>query len=162
MAESAETGKSILAISWLEKVGKEALIIVPTQAVIYQSWTPKLLGSVYKSIGQYYAYVKKMREPISVTTFASAIMRTSLLLDHVDAVVVYEVHHLGARKSLAKLLPKLKDKEYVLGLSSALEREDGAHNLFLREFLICYELCLGDAIRNRYVSPLKGSMFQRE
>ena len=144
-----------MAISWLEKIGRSALVIVPTQALIYQSWTPKLLDGGYERVGQYYAYVKKFSDPITITTFASAILRPNLVLDRVDAVVVDEVHHLGSRAALARLLPKLKEKEYVLGLSSVPEREDGAHELFLKEFPVCYELGLGDAIKNRYVSPLK-------
>lgn len=149
------TGKTIIAINWLERVGRRSLIIVPTQALIFQSWTPKLIEQGYRSVGQYYAYVKKLMDPITVTTFASAIKRTNYLLDNVDAVVIDEIHHLGARRALAKLLPRLKEKEYVLGLSSVPEREDGAHESFLSEFPISYELGLGDAIRNRYVSPLK-------
>lgn len=149
------TGKTIIAINWLERIGTDALIIVPRQALIYQSWTPKLVESGYRNVGQYYAFVKQMRDPVTITTFASAIMRPNLLLDRVHAVVVDEVHHLGARGALRRLLPKLKQKEYVLGLSSVPEREDHTHELFLREFPVCYELGLGDAIRNRYVSPLK-------
>jgi superfamily II DNA or RNA helicase len=149
------TGKTIIAISWLERIGKEALIVVPTQALIYQSWTPKLVESGYRNVGLYYAYVKRMRDPVTITTFASAILRPNLLLDRAEAVVVDEVHHLGSKGALRRLLPRLKEKEYVLGLSSVPEREDNSHSLFLKEFPISYELGLGDAIRNRYVSPLR-------
>jgi superfamily II DNA or RNA helicase len=88
------TGKTIIAINWLERVARQSLVIVPTQALIYQSWTPKLIEHGYKSIGQYYAYAKKMMDPITVTTFASAIKKTSYLLNNADAVVIDEVHHL--------------------------------------------------------------------
>ncbi|MGI0090645.1 MAG: DEAD/DEAH box helicase [Nitrososphaerales archaeon] len=149
------TGKTFIAISWLERIGKESLIIVPTQALIYQSWTPKLVEFGFDHVGQYYAFTKRFGDPVTVTTFASAMMHPNLIIDSAKAVVVDEIHHLGARGALARLLPKLKQKEYVLGLSSVPEREDTNHEQFLKEFPICYELNLGDAIKKGYVSPLK-------
>ncbi len=53
------------------------------------------------------------------------------------------------------MLPKLKEKEYVLGLSSVPEREDQAHHFFLKEFPICYDLTLGDALKRGLVAPLE-------
>ncbi|MCL5067006.1 MAG: DEAD/DEAH box helicase family protein, partial [Thaumarchaeota archaeon] len=35
-------GKTIIAIAWLKELTLQSLIIVPTQALIYQSWAPKL------------------------------------------------------------------------------------------------------------------------
>ncbi len=145
-------GKTIIAIAWLERIEKDALVIVPTQALIYQAWYPKLEEYGFKDIGQYYAYAKKFG-PVTITTFASAVSHPTLL-DSVDAVVVDEIHHLGARTALTRLLPKLKEKEFVLGLSSVPEREDKSHEFFLSEFPVCYDLSLGTALERGYVSPI--------
>jgi superfamily II DNA or RNA helicase len=147
------TGKTIVAIAWLEKIGKESLIIVPTQALIYQSWTPKLEEYGFENVGQYYAYAKRFG-PITVTTFSSATSHPEML-DLAEAVVVDEIHHLGASLALSRLLPKLKEKEYVLGLSSVPEREDKTHEIFLTEFPIVFDLSLGSALRSGYVSPIE-------
>ncbi len=147
------TGKTIVAIAWLEKIGKQSLVIVPTQALIYQAWTPKLENYGFSDVGQYYAFAKTFG-PVTVTTFSSAISHPELF-DSVDAVVVDEIHHLGASQALNRLLPKLKEKEYVLGLSSVPEREDKSHELFLKEFPIVFDLSLGSALKSGYVSPIE-------
>jgi superfamily II DNA or RNA helicase len=70
-------------------------------------------------------------------------------------VVVDEIHHLGARTALMRLLQRLSEKEFVLGLSSVPEREDRAHEFFLGEFPICFDLSLAEAFEKGYVSPLE-------
>jgi superfamily II DNA or RNA helicase len=152
------TGKTLVAIAWLEKISKDSLIIVPTQALIYQSWTPKLENYGFESVGQYYAYAKTFG-PVTVTTFSSAISHPELI-DTADAVVVDEIHHLGASQALIRLLPRLKKKEYVLGLSSVPEREDKAHELFLKEFPIVFDLSLASALKKGYVSPIEAISVQ--
>ncbi|MDH2902201.1 MAG: DEAD/DEAH box helicase [archaeon] len=147
------TGKTLVAIAWLEKIGKNSLIIVPTQALIYQSWTPKLQDYGFENVGEYYAYAKKFG-PVTVTTFSSATSHPELV-DSAEAIVVDEIHHLGASQALSRLLPKLKEKEYVLGLSSVPEREDKTHEVFLKEFPIIFDLSLGSALRSGYVSPIE-------
>ena len=147
------TGKTIIAIAWLEKVQRDSLIIVPTQALIYQVWSPRLEEYGFEDVGQFYAFAKKFG-PVTVTTFASATAHPQLL-DSAEAVVVDEIHHLGAYTALTRLLPKLKQKEYVLGLSSVPERPDKTHEVFLKEFPICYDLGLGTALKSGYVSPIQ-------
>lgn len=147
------TGKTIIAIAWLEKIEKDALIIVPTQALIYQAWSPKLEQYGFENVGEYYAFAKKFG-PVTITTFSSALSHPELV-DAFDVVVVDEVHHLGAKTALFRLLPKLKEKEFVLGLSSVPEREDNTHEFFLEEFPICYDLSLGTALERGYVSPIR-------
>jgi superfamily II DNA or RNA helicase len=148
------TGKTIIAIEWIKQLPVEkSLIIVPTQALIYQSWAPKLQDAGLLEVGQYYAYAKS-EGPVMITTYSSAISHPELM-DNADAVVLDEVHHLGARTALRRLLPVLQEKEYVLGLSSVPERQDETHRLFLEQFPICFDLSLGDAVRTGIVSPLK-------
>lgn len=147
------TGKTIIAIAWLERIAKNSLVIVPTQALIYQAWTPKLEAYGFSDVGQYYAFAKVFG-PVTVTTFSSAVSHPELL-DSVEAVVVDEIHHLGARTALKRLLPKLAEKEYVLGLSSVPERTDLTHELFLKEFPICYDLSLSSAMKQGFVSPIE-------
>jgi superfamily II DNA or RNA helicase len=147
------TGKTVIAMAWLDKVGTEALVIVPTQALIYQSWAPKLTKYGFRDVGTYYACAKRFGS-ITLTTFSSAMSHPDLI-DSVDTVVVDEIHHLGARAALMRLLPKLKEKEFVLGLSSVPEREDMTHEFFLQEFPICYDLSLAEAFEKGYVSPIE-------
>src|SRR5579872_1455601 len=147
------TGKTLIAIEWITRIAKQTLIVVPTQALIYQSWVPKLQEAGLLDVGEYYAYAKK-DGPVIVTTYSSATSHPELL-ERADVVVMDEIHHLGARTALLRLLPRLAEKEYVLGLSSVPEREDEAHLEFLRHFPICFDLGLGDALRTGIVSPLQ-------
>ena len=146
------TGKTMIAIEWLRELGVDTLIIVPTQALIFQSWAPKLQNAGLLDIGQYYAY-SKSPGPVVITTYSSATSHPELV-ERVEAVVLDEIHHLGARAALLRLLPRLKKKEYVLGLSASPERGDMAHDLFLKEFPICFDLGLGEAVNTGIVSPL--------
>jgi superfamily II DNA or RNA helicase len=102
------TGKTIIAIAWLKELDRDALIIVPTQALIYQAWAPKLEQYGLAEVGQYYAFAKIFGKT-TLTTFSSATSHPDLL-DRVDTVVVDEIHHLGAQNALLRLLPKLKEK----------------------------------------------------
>lgn len=147
------TGKTIIAIEWLKTLNRKSLVIVPTQALIYQSWAPKLQDAGLLDVGEYYAHAKTPGSVV-ITTYSSAVSHPELL-ERSEAVVLDEIHHLGAQAALRRLLPKLSEKEYVLGLSSVPEREDDAHEFFLEEFPICFDLSLGDALRTGIVSPLK-------
>ena len=147
------TGKTIIAIEWIRQLGLDTLIIVPTQALIFQSWAPKLQDAGMLDVGQYYAY-SKSSGPVMITTYNSAISHPELI-ERADAIVLDEVHHLGAKTALMRILPRLKDKEYVLGLSAVPERGDMTHDFFLKEFPICYDLGLGEAVQSGIVSPLE-------
>lgn len=147
------TGKTIIAIEWLMSIGVPSLIVVPTQALIFQSWAPKLREYGLLDIGEYYAFSKHEGNTM-ITTYSSAMSRPELL-DRTNAVVLDEIHHLGAQTAIMRLLPKLKEKEFVLGLSSVPERRDEAHELFLKEFPICFELNLGEALRSGIVAPIE-------
>lgn len=147
------TGKTIIAIEWIRKVKRKSLIVVPTQALIFQSWAPKLKEADLLDVGEYYAYSKRTGSTM-ITTYSSALSHPNLV-EEAEAVVLDEIHHLGAQMALQRLLPKLQQKEYVLGLSSVPEREDSTHELFLKNFPICFDLSLGEALREGIVSPLE-------
>jgi superfamily II DNA or RNA helicase len=147
------TGKTIVAIEWLKVVPGPSLIIVPTQALIYQSWAPKLREAGLLDVGEYYSY-SKLRGETMITTYSSALSHPELVTN-ARAIVLDEIHHLGAQIALMRLLPEVKKKEFVLGLSSVPERRDEAHQLFLKEFPICFDLGLGEAIRSGIVAPLE-------
>ena len=89
------TGKTIIAIAWLKSVNAQSLIIVPTQALIYQSWAPKLQDAGLLDVGQFYAYSKQEGSTV-ITTYSSAVSHPELL-EKAEAVVLDEVHHLGAQ-----------------------------------------------------------------
>lgn len=147
------TGKTIIAIAWLKALDVDSIVVVPTQALIYQAWAPKLASYGFSDVGQYYAFAKVFGK-VTLTTFSSAISHPEIM-ENAQAVVVDEIHHLGARTALRRLLPKIKEKEYVLGLSSVPEREDLTHQFFLKEFPICFDLTLGNALREGFVSPIQ-------
>jgi superfamily II DNA or RNA helicase len=146
------TGKTNIAIEWIRNLSVDTLIIVPTQALIFQSWAPKLQEAGLLEVGEYYAY-SKTSGPVMITTYSSATSHPELV-ERAEAVVLDEIHHLGARTALVRILPRLKKKDYVMGLSAIPERGDMAHNLFLKEFPICFDLGLGEAVNTGIVSPL--------
>ncbi len=146
------TGKTVIAISWLQRVNQNSLVIVPTQALVHQAWAPKLEKYGFEDVGEYYAYGKRLGN-VTITTFASAMIHPELI-ENAGAVIVDEIHHLGSRLALQRILPKLMEKEYVLGLSSVPERDDKTHEFFLKEFPICFDLTLAEALESGYVSPI--------
>jgi superfamily II DNA or RNA helicase len=147
------TGKTVMAIEWIKSLDTQTLIIVPTQALIYQSWVPKLQEAGLMDVGQYYAYAKTSG-PVMITTYSS-VMSHPDLIEKAQAIVLDEIHHLGASTALRRILPAVKSKEFVLGLSSIPEREDEMHRFFLREFPICFDLSLSEAMREKIVAPLE-------
>lgn len=120
-------GKTAVAVRALEKVGRAALVVVPTLALLKQwysvlsdsfghSVTVGLLGGGYREV-----------TPLTVTTYDSAYIHAERYGDRFAFVVYDEVHHLPAEKYA--VIPKMLLAPYSLGLTATPERPDGGHEL---------------------------------
>jgi superfamily II DNA or RNA helicase len=120
-------GKTAVAVSAMERVGRSTLVVVPTLALLKQwysvlsdafsgSVTVGLLGGGYHEI-----------TPLTVTTYDSAYIHAERYGDRFALVVYDEVHHLPAPKNA--IIPKMLLAPYSLGLTATPERPDGGHDL---------------------------------
>src|ERR671913_538774 len=120
-------GKTAVAVSAMERVGRSTLVVVPTLALLKQwysvlqdafgsSVTIGLLGGGYHEI-----------TPITVTTYDSAYIHAERYGDRFALVVYDEVHHLPAPKNA--IIAKMLLAPYALGLTATPERPDGGHAL---------------------------------
>jgi superfamily II DNA or RNA helicase len=122
-------GKTAVAVAALEKVGRSALIVVPTLALLKQ-WYSVLsdafggdLGGAIGLLGGGYHEIC----PITVTTYDSAYIHAERYGDRFALVIYDEVHHLPAQKNA--IIPKMLLAPYSLGLTATPERPDGGHEL---------------------------------
>ena len=120
-------GKTAVAMSAMERVGRSTLVVVPTLALLKQwysvltdafgaSVTVGLLGGGYHEI-----------TPLTVTTYDSAYIHAERYGDRFALVVYDEVHHLPSPKNA--IIPKMLLAPYSLGLTATPERPDGGHRL---------------------------------
>lgn len=120
-------GKTAVAVRAIERVGRSALIIVPTLALLKQwysilqdafgdSVTVGLLGGGYHEI-----------TPLTVTTYDSAYIHGERYGDRFALAVYDEVHHLPAPKN--SVISKMLLAPYSLGLTATPERPDSGHEL---------------------------------
>ena len=120
-------GKTAVAMSALERVGRSTLVVVPTLALLKQwysvltdafgaSVTVGLLGGGYHEI-----------TPLTITTYDSAYIHAERYGDRFALVVYDEVHHLPSPKNA--IIPKMLLAPYSLGLTATPERPDGGHDL---------------------------------
>ncbi len=144
-------GKTAVAVNALEKVGRSALIVVPTLALLKQWYgvlsdafggAIGLLGGVYHEIC-----------PITVTTYDSAYIHAERYGDRFALVIYDEVHHLPAQKNA--IIPKMLLAPYSLGLTATPERPDGGHER-LPELVgsIVYRKSPED-LAGRYLAPFE-------
>jgi superfamily II DNA or RNA helicase len=120
-------GKTAIAVQAIERVGRSALVVVPTLALLKQwysilsdafgaSVTIGLLGGGYHEV-----------TPVTVTTYDSAYIHAERYGDRFALVVYDEVHHLPAPKN--SVISKMLLAPYALGLTATPERPDGGHEL---------------------------------
>lgn len=120
-------GKTAVAVSAIERVGRSTLVVVPTLALLKQWYSVLqdafggmveigLLGGGYHEI-----------TPITVTTYDSAYIHAERYGDRFALAVYDEVHHLPAPKNA--VIPKMLLAPYSLGLTATPERPDGGHAL---------------------------------
>lgn len=120
-------GKTAVAVSAIERVGRSALVVVPTLALMKQ-WYSVLSdafgGSVKVGLlgGGYHEVT-----PLTVTTYDSAYIHAERYGARFALVVYDEVHHLPAEKYA--VIPRMLLAPYSLGLTATPERADGGHEM---------------------------------
>jgi superfamily II DNA or RNA helicase len=118
-------GKTAVAVSALEKVGRSALVVVPTLALLKQ-WYSVLSDAFGGTIGLLGGGYHEIC-PVTVTTYDSAYIHAERYGDRFALVIYDEVHHLPAPKNA--IIPKMLLAPYSLGLTATPERPDGGHEL---------------------------------
>jgi superfamily II DNA or RNA helicase len=120
-------GKTAVAVRAMERVGRSALVVVPTLALLKQWYsvlqdafgagvTVGLLGGGYHEV-----------TPLTVTTYDSAYIHAERYGDRFALVIYDEVHHLPAPKNA--VISRMLLAPYSLGLTATPERPDGGHDL---------------------------------
>lgn len=118
-------GKTAVAVSALEKVGRSALVVVPTLALLKQ-WYSVLSDAFGGEIGLLGGGYHEIC-PVTVTTYDSAYIHAERYGDRFALAIYDEVHHLPAPKNA--IIPKMLLAPYSLGLTATPERPDGGHEL---------------------------------
>ncbi len=118
-------GKTAVAVRAMERVGRSALVVVPTLALLKQ-WYSVLSDAFGLSVGLLGGGYHEVR-PLTVTTYDSAYIHAERCGDSFALVVYDEVHHLPAPKNA--VIPKMLLAPYSLGLTATPERPDGGHEL---------------------------------
>ncbi|MEF8757961.1 MAG: DEAD/DEAH box helicase family protein, partial [Halobacteriales archaeon] len=121
------SGKTVVAIAAIERLGAPTLVVVPTIDLLEQ-WRRELeieFGDVVE-IGQF-GGGEQRRAPITVSTYDSAYLKADDVGDAFGFVVFDEAHHLGGEgyREIARLLAA-PDR---MGLTATFERPDGAHEV---------------------------------
>ena len=146
-------GKTAVAMEAIERVGRSALVVVPTLALMKQ-WYSVLadafegagLGRVGLLGGGYHEV-----EPVTVTTYDSAYIHAERYGDRFALAVYDEVHHLPAAKY--RLIPEMLVAPYALGLTATPERADGGHeDLPPMVGEVCYRRSAED-LAGTYLAP---------
>ncbi|PYV19161.1 MAG: helicase [Acidobacteria bacterium] len=88
------SGKTRAAIAAIARTGLRTLCLVPTRVLMAQ-WVRTLGEAALGPIGEY-GDGRRVEQPVTVATFASAFRNVETLGNRFDLVVVDEVHHFGA------------------------------------------------------------------
>lgn len=148
------TGKSLVAIECMRRLRKRTIIIVPTEAYLKQWQRKEFLGGKGLNIGEFYGRNHDYKYKDVVISIYNSVANNLWILENFDFIVFDEAHHLGAEK-FSKILGVINKKEYVLGLTSVIERPDGMHNLILQFLPVIYEMRLSYARERGWISELK-------
>jgi len=117
------SGKTVIGIAAMERLGTPTLVVVPTIDLLEQ-WQRELETEFEVPIGRLGGGEQRV-EDVTVATYDSAYLRADELGDRFGLVVFDEVHHLGGEgyRDVARLLAA----PARLGLTATFERPDGAH-----------------------------------
>lgn len=118
------SGKTVVGLAAIERVGRPALVVVPTLDLLDQ-WREEL-SAFGVEVGQLGGGEQHLG-PITVSTYDSAYLRAEDLGDRFGLVVFDEVHHLGGEgyRDIGRLLAA----PARMGLTATFERPDGAHEV---------------------------------
>ena len=87
-------GKTRAAIAAMARAGLRTLCLVPTRVLMAQ-WFQALAETGFKCIGEY-GDGRRIEQPVTVATFASAFRNVETLGNRFDLLIIDEVHHFGA------------------------------------------------------------------
>ena len=138
------TGKSIVALKAIERIGLSTLIVSPTIDLMNQ-WYDLISGAFDTEAGILGGGYHEIRD-ITVTTYDSAYIYIDQYGDRFGLLVFDEVHHLPAPKS--SHIPQMSIAPYRLGLTATYRRLDGFH-LKLRSLI-------GPVVYNKSIKDFKG------
>jgi superfamily II DNA or RNA helicase len=118
------SGKTVIGLGAVERVGEPTLVVVPTIDLLAQ-WREEL-ESLDVEVGQLGGGEQTLA-PVTVATYDSAYLRADGIGDRFGLVVFDEVHHLGGEgyRDIGRLLAA----PARLGLTATFERPDGAHEV---------------------------------
>ncbi|MDY6817642.1 MAG: DEAD/DEAH box helicase family protein [Halobacteriales archaeon] len=117
------SGKTVIGIKAIERLGTGTLIVVPTIDLLEQ-WRRELTAEFDVPVGQLGGGEQRL-EPMTVATYDSAYLRAEDLGDRFGLVIYDEVHHLGGEGY--RDIARLSAAPARLGLTATFERPDGAH-----------------------------------
>nr|WP_087714510.1 DEAD/DEAH box helicase family protein [Natronolimnobius baerhuensis] len=119
------SGKTVIALKAIERLGVPTLVVVPTIDLLEQ-WIDELETEFDIPIGRFGGGEQRL-EPITVSTYDSAYLKADSVGDRFGCVVFDEVHHLGGEgyREIARLLAA----PARLGLTATFERPDDAHEV---------------------------------
>jgi len=143
------SGKTVVALGAIQRVGVGTLVIVPTVDLLGQ-WRSELDREFDVDVGQFGGGVQRIG-PITVSTYASAYRRAAAVGDEFGLIVFDEVHHLGGEgyRDIARLLAA----PARLGLTATFERPDGAHEVIADLVgTVAYSLS-ADRLAGEYLAP---------
>ena len=87
------SGKTRTAIAAIARIHARTLCLVPTRALMAQ-WIKSLSDSALGPIGEY-GDGRRVEQPVTVATYASALRNVEILGNRFDLLVIDEVHHFG-------------------------------------------------------------------
>ena len=119
------SGKTVIGIEAIERLGVPTLVVVPTIDLLEQ-WREELQREFGVPVGQF-GGGEQRREPLTVATYDSAYLRADDVGDQFGLLVLDEVHHLGGEGY--RDIGRLFAAPARLGLTATFERPDGAHEV---------------------------------
>jgi superfamily II DNA or RNA helicase len=135
------SGKTILAIAAIARLGASALCLVPTR-VLLEQWTTALAGS-FPDVGRLGDGTYRLG-PVTVATYASASAWAPRIGDRFGLVVIDEAHHVGAECPIEIL--EMLVAPARLGLTATPPLGDAADVLERHVGGVVYSLAIGDLV----------------
>lgn len=145
------TGKTIVALAIMQRIGGTVAVVVPTISLLHQ-WESWIRRAGYFDVGMYYGEVKWLR-PVTVFTYQSAI-RVPEELVRFDTIILDEVHHMGAPE-YSKLLDVAWKAQHMLGLTATIGTRDSGHKKVLSYAPVVYSMTIGAARQDGFVSEIE-------
>jgi superfamily II DNA or RNA helicase len=113
-------GKTRTAVAAIARTGFRTLCLVPTRVLMAQ-WVRTLREAGLGPIGEY-GDGRRIEQPITVATFASALLHMESLGNRFDLLIVDEVHHFGSGSGDETL--EMSSAAARLGLSATLPEDE--------------------------------------